>query len=111
MLVTTCFAVGFLGLDLRQHLGVQRRGLQELGVAAIGDDLPVLDEDDAISQADRREPVGDHERRTTLHEPPERFVDELLDLDVDGAGGIVEDEDWRIDEECASDGDALALSA
>ncbi len=41
----------------------------------------------------------------------ERVVDRVLDLDVDGAGGVVEHEDRRVDEQRAGDGDALALAA
>jgi hypothetical protein len=36
-------------------------------------------------------------------------VDPLLDVHVDGAGGVVEDEDAGVDQEGAGDGDALAL--
>ena len=35
----------------------------------------------------------------------------LLHLDVDGAGGVVEDQDRRVDEQGPGDGDALALAA
>ena len=38
-------------------------------------------------------------------------MDLLLDLDVDGAGGVVEHQDRRVDEQGAGDGDALALAA
>ena len=38
-------------------------------------------------------------------------VDALLHLHVDGARGVVEDQDRRVDEQRAGDGDALALAA
>ena len=55
--------------------------------------------------------MGHDERRPVLHEPPQRGVDLLLHLDVDGTGGVVEDEDRGIDEERTGDGDALTLPA
>ena len=35
----------------------------------------------------------------------------LLDLDVDGAGGVVEHQDRRVEQQGPGDGDALALTA
>ena len=51
------------------------------------------------------------ERGAALHQRPQRVVDLLLDLHVDGAGGVVEHEDRRVDQQRAGDGDALALAA
>ena len=54
--------------------------------------------------------MGDDEGRAPLHERPESVVDLLFDLDVDGARGIVEDQDRRVHEQRAGDGDPLALT-
>ena len=45
------------------------------------------------------------------HELAQPVVDAQLDLHVDGAGGVVEDEDRRVDQQGPGDGDALALAA
>ena len=100
-----------VGIDLGQDFGVLRGRGQQLGVGAVGHDVPVLEQDDAVGQADRREPVRHDQRGATLHEHAQRVVDLLLDLDVDGAGGVVEHQDGRVDEQGAGDGDALALTA
>ena len=96
---------------LRQHLGVQRRGDEQLGVRAVGDDLAAVEQDDPVGQADGGEPVGDDQRGAPLHQDAQGAVDALLDLDVDGARGVVEDQDGRVDEQGPGDGDALALAA
>ena len=38
-------------------------------------------------------------------------MDDLLNMDVDGAGGVVEQEDGWVDEQRPGDGDPLALAA
>ena len=46
-----------------------------------------------------------------LEQSAERLVDAGLDVHVDRARGVVEDQDRRVDQEGARDGDALALTA
>jgi hypothetical protein len=41
----------------------------------------------------------------------ERLLDFLLGLGIDRRGGLVEDQDARVDQQRAGDGDALALAA
>ncbi len=59
-------------------------------------DAPVLEHDDAVRVADRREAVRDDERRPTAHQPLERFFDEVLALGVERARRLVEDQDARV---------------
>jgi len=54
--------------------------------------------------------VGHDQGGAALHEHAQRPVDLLFDLDVDRTGGVVEDEDRRVDQEGPGDGDALALA-
>ena len=75
------------------------------------DDPSALHQHDTVGEVDRRQPVGDDERRASLHHAVQRVVDLLLDLDVDRARGVVEDEDRRIGDEQRAIDDALALSA
>ena len=77
----------------------------------VGHDPPAVEQHDPVGQADGREAVGDDQRRAPLHEDAQRRVDALLHLDVDGAGGVVEDQDGRVDQQGAGDGDPLALAA
>ena len=79
-------------------------------MAPIGDDSAVVEQDDPVGQADGGQPVGDDERRAAVHERAESAVDLLLDVHVNGARGVVEDEDRRVHEEGAGDRDPLALT-
>ena len=84
---------------------------QQLVVRSLLDDAPVVEHHDEIRVADRREPVGDHERCPPGHEALERVEDHGLGLRVDRGGGLVEDEDRRVLDEGAGDADALALAS
>ena len=103
-----------LGLELGglgQHLGVEGGGGQQLGVGAVGHHLVLVEQHHPVGQGEGREPVGDDQGGPALHLDLQSGVDGLLHLDVDGAGGVVEDQHRRVDEQCAGDGDALALPA
>uniref|UniRef100_A0A0B7K5W6 Uncharacterized protein n=1 Tax=Bionectria ochroleuca TaxID=29856 RepID=A0A0B7K5W6_BIOOC len=85
--------------------------LQQLTVRAPLDDGPLVHDEDLVGGDDGRQPVGDDEHGAALAQLPQRRLDEGLGLGVDGAGGLVEDEDGRALEEGAGDGDALDLAA
>ena len=72
---------------------------------------PALEHDDLVGQRDGGEAVGDDERRAPGHHLAQRRLDRLLRRGVDGRGGVVEDEDARVGQQRAGDGDALALAA
>ncbi len=74
------------------------------------DDPPVLEDDDQVGAPDRREPVGDDERRPSGEERAQRELDAPLGSDVDARGRLVEDEDARVGEERARERDELALA-
>jgi len=95
---------------LGQHLGVERCGLQQLGVRAVGHDLVLVEKQDPIGQGDGGQAVGDDQCGPSLHLDAQAGVDLLLDLDVDGTGGVIEDHDWWVDQQGPGDGDALALA-
>src|SRR5260221_3226374 len=57
------------------------------------------------------EPMGDHEGRPPRHQTLDTVDDERFGFAVDGAGRLVEDEDRRILEKGARDGDPLPLAA
>ena len=60
---STAGAQRLLVVRLREDLCVERRAGEKLGVGAVGDDPPLVQQHDAIGQADGREAVGDDERR------------------------------------------------
>lgn len=66
---------------------------------------------DFVGVLDGGKAVGDGNGGAGLHEPFERFLHEAFAFGVECRGGFVEDEDGRILEDGAGDGDALALSA
>ena len=56
-------------------------------------------------------PMGDGDRRAALDQVVERFLDLALGLGVDRAGGLVEDQDPRVDQQGAGDRNPLPLAA
>ena len=84
---------------------------EQLVVRALRRDATVLEDDDLVGQRDRREPVGDHERRAPGHHLAQRELDLLLGRGVDRRGRVVEDQDPRIGQDRARDRDPLALAA
>ena len=84
---------------------------EQFGVAAGLDDLAAVDDDDAVGITHRRQAMGDDEHRAALADGPHVVLDDALRLVVQGAGGLVEDEDARVADQRPGDGDALALFA
>ena len=88
-----------------------RARLAQLVRGAPRRDAPVLEHDDLVGERDRRQPVGDDQRRPAAHHLAQREPDPRLGRRVDRGGRVVEDEDARIDEERAGDREPLALAA
>ena len=86
-------------------------GLEQLVVVAVGDDPAVVEHDDLVGQRDRREAVGDHERRAPRHRLASASLISLLGRGVDRGGRVVEDQDARVGQQRARDRQALALAA
>ena len=80
-------------------------------VRAARDDAAVVEHDDLVRERDRREPVGDDQRRAAPHRLAQAEPDPRLGRRVDRGGRVVEDQDARVDDECARDRDPLALPA
>ena len=90
---------------------VARTAHAELGVRALLDDPALLEHDDPTGELERRAAVGDQQRRAPGHVLAQSVVDRLLDRRVHGAGGVVEDQDRRVREDCARERDPLPLPA
>ena len=71
----------------------------------------VVEHDDLVGERDRREPVGDDDRRPAAHRLGEPGADPRLGRRVDGGGRVVEDQDARVDHERARDREPLPLAA
>ena len=78
---------------------------------ALFDDLAFVEDDDGIGLEDGVEAVGDGDGGTSLHELAGGFFEQGFGFRVERGGGFVEDEDGRIFEEGAGEGEALGLSA
>ncbi len=74
-------------------------------------DLALFYDEDLVGSADGGETVGYDEGGAALHEEVEAVLDHGFGLGVEGAGGLVEDEDAGVGEDGAGDGDPLALAA
>ena len=66
---------------------------------------------DAAGAANSLQPVCDHECSAAFHHLVEREIDAAFGERIERAGRLVENEDWRILEQRAGDGEALALAA
>jgi hypothetical protein len=84
---------------------------EELLMGATLDDAPLVDHDDQIRLADRRQPVRDDQAGAIGQQRFERGLDQLLVVTVERARRLVEDEDARVLEERARDREPLPLAA
>ena len=98
-----------LGGPVAVEARVAPPALEQLVVRALLDDPAVLEHDDQVGVADRREAMSDHERRAAGEQPPERALDLPLGADVDRRRRLVEDQDPRVGEERARERDELPL--
>src|SRR5690606_3562940 len=90
--------------------GVEAAALEELVVRALLAQLAAVEDEDAVGVLDGGEAMGDDDGGAAAHEGVERMLDLALERGVDGAGGLVEDEDERVEGERAGEGEELALA-
>ena len=80
-------------------------------VVANFDNPATIHDDQSVGFAQRAQAVGDGNCGAALDQIVERLLDFLLGLGIDGRSGFIEDQDARVDQQGAGDGDALALTA
>lgn len=91
--------------------GIDRAVFQQLGVSAAGDQPAFIEHEDQIGIAHRADTLGNHEASAPAHKPIEGALDQCLSRDIHIASAVVEDEQARIEQQGAGDGDALFLAA
>ena len=74
-------------------------------------DAAAVDHHDAVGVLHGGQAMGDDEDRAPLHQLGQRLLDQELALRVEIGRGLVQDEDGRILQEGAGDGQALPLAA
>ena len=80
-------------------------------MVAVLDDASVVEHQDAVELAHRRQAVGDDDGRAAAHQRVHGVLDQGLRLAVETRGRLIEDQDRRIGQEGARDRDPLALAA
>src|SRR5579875_700221 len=96
-----------MGKDALVHLAT----LQQFVVCSLVYQFAALQNEYFIRPAYLREAVRNQERRAALQKAMDGSLDFVLSRAVNGAGRIVEDEDARVGQQRAGNGDTLALSA
>ena len=80
-------------------------------MAAVLDQLAVLQTEDDVGVLDGGEPMGDGDGRPALRGPLEGVLDQPLGLGVQRRGRLVQDQDRGVLQEDARDGQPLLLPA
>ena len=92
------------------QVGIEVASREKFRVPADLNQPPVIEHDDRVRVAHRREPMRDHERGAVAREALEGRAYGGLADGVQMRGGLVEDQHGRVLEERAGDRDALALA-
>ena len=93
------------------QVAVQATLGQQCGVGAVLHDPAGVHDQDAVGVADGAEAVRDHEGGAALHQAFQGGLHQCFRFIVQGAGGLVQNEDARVFQDSAGNGDALALPA
>ena len=86
-------------------------GPQQFIMRSLLDDVTTVEHDQAAHAGDRRQPVRNRDHRLAGHQCIEARLNGGFDLTVECRGRLIQDQDRRILENDAGDGDALALAA
>ena len=103
-------ALVFTALDaFASRVGVDPT-ISALDVRAILDDLPGMEDDDAVEVGDRGQAVCDDDGRAALHELRDALLNVPLGHRVEAGRRLVQEEDRRVLENGPGDRDPLALA-
>ena len=84
---------------------------EQFGVGAALGDAAMLEHQNLVSADDRRQAVGDRQRRAVGGDLLELGLDQLLGFGIERRGRLVEDQDPRVLEDRARNRDPLLLAA
>src|ERR1700738_2220426 len=71
----------------------------------------ILHDKNLFGAANGGEAVGDDEGGASAHQVTQAFLDQRFGFGVQAAGGLVQNQNARVGQNCAGDGNALLLSA
>ncbi len=80
-------------------------------MTALFGDPTVLDDQNALAPAYGAEPVGDDEHGASLADAVHVLLNDKLRFIVQSAGGFVQNQNFRLRDQCPGDSDALPLTA
>ena len=83
----------------------------KLGMVAALDDAAAINDEDAVGIGDGGEAMRDDQRRAPGRKLGQRLLDRPLRLRIQRRGRLVEDQDRRVLQEDASNGETLLLAA
>src|ERR1035438_9839880 len=101
---------GILELEFVEPLINSALG-DEFFVGADFADLPIFEHHNLVRASNRGKPVRDDDDGAVLHQVGQRLLYQHFALRVQVAGGFVQDQDGRVLQQGARDGEALALAA
>ena len=90
---------------------IEAAGTGQSRVRPLLDNASMMHDEDAVAREHGREPMGDHDRSAPLHQFRERRGNQRLAFGIKRRGRLVEQEERRVAQDGAGDGDPLALSA
>src|SRR5437899_9431187 len=91
--------------------GVSAAASNQFRVRSAFPDLSAFQDENFVRSANRGEPMRDHESGSPNHQVSERLLHEHLGFGIQLRGGLVENQNRRIFQDGARDGDALPLAA
>ena len=90
---------------------IEAAARQQVLVASHLHDPPLIEHDDSIRVFNRRQPVGNHQGRAAFHQQRQFLLNAPLRFVVERRGRLIEDQDGRILEQRACNGNSLPLAA
>ena len=96
---------------LQPELAIGEAAIDQLLMRPDIDDLALLHDQDLIAIDQGGEAVGDDDHGPPAGDAQQVGIDHRFALRIEGAGGLVEDQDARIVDERPRNGEALALAA
>src|SRR5579875_92546 len=87
------------------EVGVVTAKLHKRLVVALLDDAAPVEDDDAVGVTNGREPVGDEDGRAIFKYKVKPLLNLCLGERIDAGGGLVEDDDGRLLQQHAGQGD------